>query len=77
MAVVVSDASSLICLAPIRRFDLLRLPCGEVLILEAVWREVTRAPAFGAAASPQVAANARNAGWLQVAAAQLQPIVHS
>jgi predicted nucleic acid-binding protein len=64
MGVVVSDASLLICLAAIGRFDLLRLLYGEVLIPEAVWREITRAPAFEAAASLQVAADARSSGWL-------------
>jgi predicted nucleic acid-binding protein len=49
MAVVVSDASPLICLAAIRHFDLLRLLYGEVLIPDAVWHEITRAPAFTAA----------------------------
>jgi predicted nucleic acid-binding protein len=75
MAVVVSDASPLICLAAIRRFDLLRLLYGEVLIPEAVWREITRAPAFAAPASLQVATDARNAGWLQVATAVNRPLV--
>jgi predicted nucleic acid-binding protein len=41
MGVVVSDASPLICLAAIRHFDLLRLLYGDVLIPEAVWREIT------------------------------------
>jgi len=75
MSEVVSDASPLICLAAIRRFDLLRLLYGEVLIPEAVWREITRAPALAAPASLQVAADARSAGWLQVAAADNRPLV--
>jgi predicted nucleic acid-binding protein len=75
MAVVVSDSSPLICLAAIRCFELLRLLYGGVLIPEAVWQEITRAPAFAAAASLQVAADARGAGWLQVATAVNRPLV--
>jgi uncharacterized protein len=75
MAVVVSDASPLICLAAIRHFDLLRLLYGDVLIPEAVWQEITRTPAFAAAASLQVAADARGAGWLKVATAANRPLV--
>ena len=75
MAVVVSDTSPLICLAAIRHFNLLRLLYGEVLIPEAVWQEITRAPAFAAAASLEVAADARGAGWLQVATADNRPLV--
>ena len=75
MAVVVSDASPLICLAAIRQFNLLRLLYDEVLIPEAVWQEITRAPAFADAASLQVAADARGAGWLQVASASNRPLV--
>ena len=75
MAVVVSDASPLICLAAIRHFNLLRLLYGEVLVPDAVWQEITRVPAFTAAASLQVAADARSAGWLQVAAAGNRPLV--
>jgi predicted nucleic acid-binding protein len=52
MAVVVSDASPLICLAAIRHFHLLRFLYGEVLIPGAVWQEIMRAPAFAAAAGP-------------------------
>lgn len=75
MAVVVSDASPLICLAAIRHFNLLHLLYGDVLIPQAVWQEITRAPAFGAGASLQVAADARAAGWLQVATAGNRPLV--
>lgn len=75
MGVVVSDASPLICLGAIRHFNLLRLLYGEVLIPEAVWEEITRAPAFTAAASLKVAADARSEGWLQVATANNRPLV--
>lgn len=75
MAVVISDASPLICLAAIRQFNLLRLLYGEVLIPEAVWQEITRAPTFAAAASLQVATEARSVGWLQVATAGNRPLV--
>ena len=75
MAVVVSDASPLICLAAIRHFNLLRLLYGDVLIPQAVWQEIARAPAFATAASLQVATDARSAGWLKVAAAGNRPLV--
>ena len=75
MAVVVSDASPLICLAAIRHFDLLRALYDEVLVPEAVWQEVTSAPAFAEAASLRTAGDARSAGWLQVAAADNRPLV--
>jgi uncharacterized protein len=75
MAVVVSDASPLICLGAIRHFNLLSLLYGEVLIPEAVWQEITHVPAFATAASLQVAAEARDAGWLQVATAGNRPLV--
>jgi len=75
MAVVISDSSPLICLAAIRHFSLLRLLYSDVLIPEAVWQEITRAPVFDAAASLQAAADARDAGWLQVATAANRPLV--
>jgi predicted nucleic acid-binding protein len=75
MGVVVSDASPLICLGAIRHFNLLRLLYGEVLIPEAVWEEITRAPAFTVATSLKVAADARSEGWLQVATAHNRPLV--
>jgi len=75
MAVVISDSSPLICLAAIRHFSLLRLLYSHVLIPEAVWQEVTRAPAFAATASLEAAADARDAGWLQVARAANRPLV--
>ena len=46
-----------------------------MLIPEAVWQEITRAPAFATAASLQVAAEARDAGWLHVASAGNRPLV--
>jgi predicted nucleic acid-binding protein len=46
-----------------------------VLIPEAVWREITRVPAFAAAASLRVAADARSAGWLQVTTAGNRPLI--
>ncbi len=75
MAVVVSDASPLICLAAIRHFNLLRLLYGEVLTPEVVWQEITRAPTFAVAAALQVANDARDAGWLQIASAGNRPLV--
>ncbi len=59
MAVVSSDASPLTCLAAIQHFNLLRLLYGGVLIPDAVWQEITRAPALAAAAWLQVAVEAR------------------
>ena len=73
MAVVVSDASPLICLSAIRQFNLLRLLYGEVPIPTAVWQEITRVPAFSSAASPQAAEDARAEGWLQVRTAAIAP----
>jgi predicted nucleic acid-binding protein len=75
MGVVVSDASPLICLAAIRHFNLIHLLYGEVLIPDAVWQEITRAPAFAVAASLKVATDARSEGWLQVATAGNRPLV--
>jgi len=75
MAVVISDSSPLICLAAIRQFSLLRLLYSHVLLPEAVWQEITRAPVVSAAASLQAATDARDAGWLQVARAANRPLV--
>jgi predicted nucleic acid-binding protein len=62
MAVVISDASLLICLAAIRQFNLLHILYGEVLIPAAVWQEITRIPSFSSVATHQAAAEARTAG---------------
>jgi uncharacterized protein len=51
MAVVISDASPLICLAAIRQFNLLHILYGEVLIPAAVWQEITRIPSFSSVAT--------------------------
>ncbi|MGH8290736.1 MAG: DUF3368 domain-containing protein [Steroidobacteraceae bacterium] len=76
MAVVVSDASPLICFSAIGRFDLLRQLYGEIVIPAAVWQEITRAPAFSSSASShQTAADARTTGWLQLATASNRPLV--
>jgi predicted nucleic acid-binding protein len=75
MAVVVSDASPLICLSALRQFNLLRLLYGAVLVPAAVWQEVTRVPAFSSTATPQAATDAHAAGWLQVATASNRPLV--
>lgn len=48
---------------------------AQAVIPEAVWQEITRAPSFADAASLQVAADARGAGWLQVATAANRPLV--
>jgi predicted nucleic acid-binding protein len=74
-AVVISDASPLICLAAIRQFNLLRLLHGEVLVPAAVWEEITRAPAFSPAASLEAAGDAHATGWLQVTTAGNRPLV--
>jgi predicted nucleic acid-binding protein len=75
MAVVVSDASPLICLAAIRQFNLLRILYGEVLVPAAVWQEITRIPSFSSVATHQAAAEARTSGWLRVATANNRPLV--
>src|SRR5205085_5932087 len=41
MAVVISDASPLVHLATIKRFELLKLLYGELFVPKAVWDEVT------------------------------------
>jgi uncharacterized protein len=75
MAVVISDASPLICLAAIRQFNLLRLLHSEVLVPAAVWEEISRTPAFSPAASLEAAGDAHATGWLQVATAGDRPLV--
>jgi predicted nucleic acid-binding protein len=76
MAVVISDASPLIRFSALGRFDLLRELYGEILVPTAVWQEIARAPTLlPSASSPQTAADARVAGWLQVAAASNRPLV--
>jgi len=77
MAVVISDSSPLICLAAIWHFRLLRLLYSDVLIPDAVWQEITRAPVFAAAASLQAATDARDAGWLQVGHGSQSPPRHA
>jgi predicted nucleic acid-binding protein len=75
MAVVISDASPLICLAAIRQFNLLHILYGEVLIPAAVWQEITRIPSFSSVATHQAAAEARTAGWLRVVTTNNRPLV--
>lgn len=75
MAVVVSDASPLICLSALRQLDLLRLLYGSVLVPEAVWQEVTHAPSFTLPTTPAVVTDAKAAGWLEVIAATNRPLV--
>lgn len=75
MAVVVSDASPLICLSATGRFDLLRQLYGEIVVPTAVWQEITRAPALASSAkSHQTAADAQAAGGPQVATANNRPL---
>jgi predicted nucleic acid-binding protein len=75
MAVVVSDASPLICLAAIRQFNLLRILYGEVLIPAVVWQEITHIPSFSSVATHEAAAEARTAGWLRVVTPNNRPLV--
>ncbi len=75
MAVVVSDASPLICLAAIRQFNLLRILYGEVLIPTVVWQEITHVPSFSSVTTHQAAAEARTAGWLRVVTPNNRPLV--
>ena len=75
MAVVVSDASPLICLSALRQLDLLQKLYGSVLVPEAVWQEVIRSPSFSSSATPVAVSAARTAGWLQVVAATNRPLV--
>lgn len=64
MRVVVSDASVLICLGALRQFQLLRDFYQEVLVPEAVWREVTVVAATRPGAQETIRASQQ--GWLQV-----------
>jgi predicted nucleic acid-binding protein len=62
----VSDASALIQLAALGRFELLRHYCGEVLVPPAVWREVVL-EGRGRPGAQEVEAAARE-GWIRVVA---------
>ena len=75
MAVVISDASPLICLSALRQLDLLRLLYGSVLVPETVWQEVTRTPSFTSSTAPSAVTDAKAAGWLEVVAANNRPLV--
>lgn len=75
MAVVVSEASLLICLTALGHFSLLHQLYDEVVVPAAVWQEITQAPAFSSAAAQEPAAEAQAAGWLRVAAASSRPLV--
>jgi predicted nucleic acid-binding protein len=70
MAVVVSDASPLICLAAIRRFDLLHLLYGEVLIPEAVWLEMPATWAGCKSPGRQIVPSSRSSKRRSIAAKQ-------
>jgi predicted nucleic acid-binding protein len=73
MAAVVSDSSVLIGLAAIRQFGLLPLLYDEVLVPDAVWREVASSPPDSPGSTEATAACA--AGWLNAAAAINRPLV--
>ena len=75
MAVVISDASPLICLSALQQLDLLRLLYGSVLVPEAVWQEVSRAPSFTSPITPIAVTDAKATGWLEVVAATNRPLV--
>ena len=64
MAVVISDASPLICLSALRQLDLLRLLYGSVLVPQAVWQEVSRAPLFTSPITPIAVTDVKATGWL-------------
>lgn len=75
MAVVISDASPLICLSALRQLDLLQKLYGSVLVPDAVWQEVTRSPSFTSPTTPVAVSDAKAAGWLKVVAASNRPLV--
>jgi predicted nucleic acid-binding protein len=75
MGVVIGDASPLICLSALQHLELLNTLYGEVLVPEAVWQEVTHAPAFATANVPEAVRDAQAAGWLQVVSAGNRPLV--
>jgi predicted nucleic acid-binding protein len=62
MPAVVSDSSVLICLAVAGQYHLLREFYGEIIVPEAVWREVTASSAPGANETVE----AKKSGWLKV-----------
>jgi predicted nucleic acid-binding protein len=75
MAVVVSDASPLICLSALRQLDLLHHLYGSVLVPEAVWQEVTRPPSFTSPVTPAAVSDAKESGWLNIVTATNRPLV--
>src|SRR4051794_11432716 len=64
MAAVISDASPLVHLAAIKRFDLLRLLYSVVFIPKAVWTEVVVA-GLGRPGSTELD-QAITSGWMQI-----------
>ena len=73
MAAVVSDASVLIFLSAVGKFDLLRLLYGQILVPMAVWREVADDRTSRPGADEAIAA--RSSGWLIVADTTNRPLV--
>src|SRR5687767_11871502 len=63
MAVIVSDASVLVCLAAAKHVHLLREFYHQIIVPEAVWREVTATASLPGA---QEACSANEQGWLIV-----------
>lgn len=64
MAAVVSDASPLVHLAAIRRFELLKLLYSELFVPRAVWEEVTVA-GKGRPGSAELS-QSTNEGWIRL-----------
>ena len=64
MPAVVSDASVLICLGALRHLQLLRDLYGEIVVPDAVWREVTVVAATRPGAQETIQASQQ--GWLKV-----------
>jgi predicted nucleic acid-binding protein len=64
MSAIISDASVLICLGAARQLHLLREFYQEIMVPDAVWREVTAAGGSRAGANESL--QARQQGWLKV-----------
>ena len=64
MSAIISDASVLICLGAAQQLHLLREFYQEIIVPDAVWREVTAATAARAGAKESL--QARQQGWLKV-----------
>jgi len=75
MSTIISDASVLICLGAAQQLHLLREFYQEIIVPDAVWREVTGAAVSRAGAKESL--QARQQGWLKVQTPGNRPLVAS